>query len=174
MEVKVSGEASCNLDFQPAVSVRAKVLGVEFNGQPVPFLAESNGIDQHVIVRITIAGASNSLRIRTRDDFGLSYSATLPAIGTSSEGLRIVSETWTAAHDRITLNTSGLAGSRYVLNVWNGGQIAAVEGARLVKAPDGKSELVLELPKKSAKLTSYSAISIQFASPNKKQESTKR
>src|SRR5260370_26671954 len=108
LEVKVNGEASCNLDFQPAVSVRAKVLGAEFNGRPVAFLAQSNGIDQHVIIRITVAGGSNSLRIRTRDDFGLSYSATLPAIGATSEGLRIVSETWTAGRDRLTLNTTGL------------------------------------------------------------------
>src|SRR6266851_3916384 len=73
LEVKAAGEASCNVDFQPAVSLRAKVLGVEFNGRPVPFLAEANSIDQHVIIRITVAGGSNSLRIRTLDDFGLSY-----------------------------------------------------------------------------------------------------
>src|SRR6266478_604215 len=174
LEVKAASDASCNLDFQPAVSVRAKVLGVEFNGRPVAFLAQSNNIDQHVIVRITVAGGSNSLRIRTRDDFGLSYSATLPAIGATSEGLRIVSETWTAARDRLTLNTTGLAGSRYILNVWNGGQITAVEGARLVKAPDGKTELILELPMRGAEPTSYAAISIQFNGPNEKGERTKR
>ena len=39
-----------------------------------------------------------------------------------------------------------------MLDVWNGGQIAAVEGARLVKAPDGKTELILELPKRGAEL----------------------
>ena len=174
LEVKASGNASCHIDFQPAVSVRAKVLGVEFNGRPVAFLAQSNAIDQHVITRIMVAGGSNSLRIRTRDDFGLSYSATLPTIGATSEGLRIVSETWTAARDRLTLNTTGLAGSRYILNVWNGGQITAVEGARLVKAPDGKTKLILELPKRGAEPTSYAAISIQFASINKKRERTKR
>ena len=174
LEVKAAGEASCNVDFQPAVSLRAKVLGVEFNGRPVPFLAEANSIDQHVIIRITVAGGSNSLRIRTLDDFGLSYSAMLPAIGATSEGLRIVSETWTAARDRLTLNATGLAGGRYVLNVWNGEQITAVEGARLVKAADGKTELILELPKKSGEPTSYTAISIQFASINKKRERTKR
>jgi len=174
LEVKAASGVSCNVDFQPAVSVRAKVLGVEFNGRPVAFLAQSNGIDQHVIIRITVAGGSNSLRIRTLDDFGLSYSAMLPAIGATSEGLRIVSETWTAARDRLTLNTTGLAGSRYILNVWNGGQIAAVEGARLVKAPDGKTELILELPKRSAEPTSYATISIQFTGPNEKGERTKR
>ena len=174
LEVKASGDATRIIDFQPAVSMRARVLGVEFNGRPVPFLVEANGIDQHVIAKITVAGGSNSLRIRTRDDFGLSYSSTLPAIGASSEGLRILSETWTPARDRLTLNASGLAGSRYVLNVWNGGQITAVEGARLFKAQDGETELILELPKKSAEATSYATISIQFASPDKKRVHIKR
>src|SRR3989441_2418918 len=168
LEVKASGDATRIIDFQPAVSMRAKVLGVEFNGRPVPFLVEANGIDQHVIARITVARGSNSLRIRTRDDFGLSYCSTLPAIGASSEGLRILSETWTPVRDRLTLNASGLAGSRYVLNVWYGGQITAVEGARFFKAQDGETELILELPKKSAEGTSYATISIQFASPDKK------
>jgi len=172
LEVKTSDGASCNLDFQPAVSLRAKVLGVEFNGQRVPFLVEENGIDQHVIARITAAGGSNSLRIRTRDDFGLSYSAILPRMGASSEGLRVISETWTAARDRLAVSVSGLAGGRYVLNVWNGGQITAVEGGRLVKAQNEKTELILELPKKSADVTSYATISIQFES--QKQRRTNR
>ena len=174
VEVKARGGASLIIAFQPAVSLRAKVLGVEFNGRPVPFDVEANGVDQHVIARITVAGGSNSLRVRTRDDFDLSYTSTLPAIGASSEGLRILSETWTSARDRLTLNASGLAGSRYVLNVWNGGQITSVEGARLVKAPDGKTELILELPKRSAEPTSYATISIQFANPDKKQVHAKR
>src|SRR5882762_4734180 len=174
LEVKASSDAPSLIDFQPVVSLRAKVVGAEFNGRRVPFLVESNSIDQHVIVRISVAGGSNSLKIRTRDDFGLSYSSGLPAIGATSEGLRIVSETWTAARDRLTLNATGLAGGRYVLNVWNGEQITAVEGARLVKAADGKTELILELPKKSGEPASYTAISIQFASINKKRERTKR
>jgi len=61
-----------------------------------------------------------------------------------------------------------------VLDVWNGGQIAAVEGARLVKAPDGKTELILELPKRGAEPTPYAAISIQFNGSNEKGERTKR
>jgi glycogen debranching enzyme len=173
LEVKASGDAACKLDFQPAVSLRAKVLGVEFNGQRVPFLVETNGIDQHVIARIMVAGSSNFLKIRTRDDFGLSYSSTLPAIGATSQGLRILSETWTPARDRLTLNTAGLAGNQYVLTVWNGGQIASVEGARLFKAGDGRTELILDLPKKSAETTSNTSVSIQFASPDKKQRKKK-
>jgi len=39
LEVKVTGDASRVIDFQPAVSLRAKVLGVEFNGQPCRFVS---------------------------------------------------------------------------------------------------------------------------------------
>jgi hypothetical protein len=162
LEVNGTGDAPRMIDFQPTVSLRAKVLGVELNGKPMPFLVESNGIDQHVIARITVAGSSNLIRIRIQDDFGLSYSSTLPAIGATSQGLRILSETWTPTRDRLTINVSGLAGGQYALFVWNAGQIAAVEGARLSKAADGKTEMILDLPKSGAEAASYATIFIQF------------
>jgi len=174
LEVKVTGDTSRTIEFQPAVSLRAKVLGVEFNGKPVPFHVDSNSTDQHVITRVTVSGASNSLRIRIQNDFGLSYSSTLPAIGETSQGLRILSETWTPARDRLTINASGLAGSQYKLSVWGAEQIAAVEGARISKAANGKTELILDLPKNGAEGTSYATISIQFAKGNNRQEPAKQ
>src|SRR5258708_15616352 len=96
---RAAGEASGNspsaVEFAPAVSLRAKVLGAALNGRPVPFHVQANGVDQHVLVRIPVSGGANSLRIRVKDDFGLAYTSTLPAIGATSEGLRVVSETWT-------------------------------------------------------------------------------
>jgi glycogen debranching enzyme len=174
LEVKASSDAPSLIDFQPAVSLRTKILGVEFNGQRVPFLIETNGIDQHVIARITVAGGSNSLRIRTRDDFGLSYSSTLPTTGATSQGLRILSETWTPTRDRLTLNASGHPGSQYILTVWNSEQIASVDGAKLFKTEDGRTELILDLPKMGGATSSTATISIQFASNDKKRERTKR
>jgi glycogen debranching enzyme len=174
LEVKASSDAPSLIDFQPAVSLRTKVLGVEFNGRRVPFLVEANSIDQHVIVRITAAGASNVLRIRTRDDFGLSYSSTLPEIGATSQGLRILSETWTPARDRLTLNASGHPGDRYMLNVWNGEQIASVEGAKLSKTEAGKTVLLLDLPKESGAASSTATVSIQFVGTGNKRDRAKR
>jgi glycogen debranching enzyme len=174
LEVKVAGDTSRTIEFQPAVSLRAKVLGVEFNGKPVPFHVDSNSTDQHVITRVTVSGASNSLRIRIQSDFGLSYSSTLPAIGETSQGLRILSETWTPARDHLTINASGLAGSQYKLSVWGAEQIAAVEGARISKAANGKTELILDLPKNGPQGTSYATISIQFAKGNNRQEPAKQ
>ena len=168
LAMRVVGDTSCHLDFQPAVSLQAKVLGVEFNGRPVPFLVEANSIDQHVIVKVAISGESNLLRIRTRDDFGVSYAPSLPAIGATSQGLRILSETWTPARDRLTLTVSGTAGNQYKFAVWNAEQIASVDGAKLTKATDGSAGLILDLPKKNGEGPALATVAIQFASRGKK------
>jgi glycogen debranching enzyme len=167
LEVKVSGSPSDNpqraVDFAPAVSLRTKVLGAALNGRPVPFHVQANSVDQHVLVRVPVSGGRNSLRIRLKDDFGLAYTSTLPAIGATSEGLRVVSETWTPTRDRLTLAVSGRPGSQYRLFVWNAGQIVSVAGAKLSKAPDGKAELVVGFPKDPAEPVAHATISFQFA-----------
>src|SRR5881296_3830579 len=110
LEVKASGDASRIIDFQPAVSLRAKVLGVEFNGHPLPFRVHSNAADQHVTVRFPVYGGPNVLRIRLKNDSGLSFNSTLPPLGARSRGLRVVSESWNPSLDALTLDVSGAAG----------------------------------------------------------------
>ena len=166
LEVKALGKVADNspraVEFAPAVSLRAKVLGAALNGRPVPFHVQANSVDQHVLVRIPVSGGANTLRIRLKDDFGVAYTSTLPAIGATSEGLRVVSETWTPARDRLTLAVSGRSGSQYRLSVWNAGQIASVAGAKLFKEPDGGAQLVVEFPKDLAEPVSHATISLQF------------
>jgi len=166
LEVKALGEVTDNspraVEFAPAVSLRAKVLGAALNGRPVPFHVQANSVDQHVLVRIPVSGGANTLRIRLKDDFGVAYTSTLPAIGATSEGLRVVSETWTPARDRLTLAVSGRSGSQYRLSVWNAGQIASVAGAKLFKEPDAGAQLVVEFPKDLAEPVAHATISLQF------------
>jgi len=166
LEVKALGKVADNspraVEFAPAVSLRAKVLGAALNGRPVPFHVQANSVDQHVLVRIPVSGGANTLRIRLKDDFGVAYTSTLPAIGATSEGLRVVSETWTPARDRLTLAVSGRSGSQYRLSVWNAGQIASVAGAKLFKEPDAGAQLVVEFPKDLAEPVSHATISLQF------------
>jgi hypothetical protein len=162
LEVKATGNSPSTIDFQPAVSLRAKVLGVELNGHAILFRVQPNGIDQHVLVRIPVSQESNSLRIQLKDDFGLGCHSSLPAIGEASQGLRILSETWSPNRDRLTINLSGHAVKQYELFVWNAAQIASVEGARLVSNPDGKSRLILELARNSSESASSATIAIQF------------
>ena len=159
-----SSTSSLALDFQPAVSLRAKVLGATLDGRPTQFHVQANGVDQHVVLRVPVSAGANLLRIRLKDDFGLAYDSMLPALGSSSEGLRIVSESWSPAHDRLAIAVSGLAGHQYRLSVWDAAQIASVSGAKLAKGPDARGELIVEFPPNRAEPPSHKMISIQFAS----------
>jgi len=174
LEVKAPGNATRTIEFEPAVSLRAKVLGVEFNGRAVPFKMQTSDADQHVLVRITVAGSTNSLRIRLQDDFGFSYAGELPNIGATSQGLRILYEAWTPARDRLTINVSGLADGRYELYIWNAGQIASVDGAKPFKAAGGKASLILELPKNGSELNASGTITIHFAGASQDRDRTKK
>ncbi|HEY6946848.1 MAG TPA: hypothetical protein VI431_17045, partial [Candidatus Acidoferrum sp.] len=161
--VDSSGNTPLSLDFQPSISLRAKVLGATLNGHPVQFHVEQNAADQHVLVSIPLTPGTNALHIRVKDDFGLAYVSTLPALGSTSEGLRIVSETWSAAHDRLTLAVSGHAGHEYRLSVWNPAQIASVSGAKLSKSPGSKAELVVEFPSNATDPIAHATISLHFS-----------
>ena len=166
LEAKSSGTASNNfsvtLDFQPSVSLRAKVLAATLNGRPVRFHVEANAIDQHVLVRISLSAGANTLRIRLKDDFGLAYNSTLPALGSTPQGLRIVSETWSHSRDHLTVAVSGRSGRQYRLSVWNPAQIASVSGAEVAKGSDSRGELVVEFPSGAAEPVAHTTISLQF------------
>jgi hypothetical protein len=126
------------MDFRPAVSPRTEVLGATLNGRPVEFRLERHDNDQHLIVMTSLTPGRNTLRILLRNDFAVTYEATLPALASVSQGLRIVSETWNDSRDTLTLQTEGLAGHTYALSVWGKEQIKSIDGARLT--PGGTIE----------------------------------
>ena len=158
-----SNKSSVTLDFQPAVSLRAKVPSATLNDRPVQFHLQPNDVDKHVLVRIPLSSEVETLRIRLKDDFGLAYDSNLPALGSTSEGLRIVSETWSASHDRLALAVSGQVGREYRLSIWNPAQIASVSGAKLTKGTNGRGELVVEFPANATETVAHAVISLQFA-----------
>ena len=134
LEVGRTGSGDCNLDFSPGVSLRAQIAEAEMNGRRVPFQINKSDVDQHVTVRVSLGSGANTLRIRLKNDFGLSLSQALPALGSSSRGLRVISESWTPAGDSLTLEVSGAQGRQYEVGMWNSAQVASVEGAELVPA----------------------------------------
>src|SRR5947208_3701598 len=123
LETSRSGAGDCAIEFSPALSPRARVTGAELNGRPVPFHPERNAADQHVTVRFPVYGGPNVLRIRLKNDSGLSVNSTLPPLGARSRGLRVVSESWNPSLDALTLDVSGAAGGHYELDLWNPEQI---------------------------------------------------
>jgi len=162
LEVRRSGSGDCEIDFQPALSLRAEVLGVELNGRPLAFKVVANASDQHLLARFKAYGGPSTLRVRLRGDFAISYTSQLPALGSSGEGLRILSETWSSTRERLSVELEGLAGKTYQLAVFNGGEIANVEGGKLVKSAEGSSKIAVTLPGEDSAAPARSTLTIHF------------
>jgi len=101
------------------------------------------------------------LRILTTNDFGFSVDSGLPTLGSESRGLRVVSETWSASRDKLTLEVSGVAGGEYELEVWNAGLIQKVEGAEFGRKP-GWITLWIHMPPSDSDLYSHTKVVIHL------------
>jgi len=102
--------------------------------------------DLHVSVRFPAAEGMSTIRIHLKNDFGVGFSNVLPPLGSSSQGLRILSESWNSTHSQVSFVLSGLAGKRYDLSVWNPSQIASVRGGKLNDASHDQAKLTVEFP----------------------------
>jgi glycogen debranching enzyme len=157
------GSGNCTLEFSPAVSPRAQILGVERNGRRVPFQVRKSDVDQHIAVQLAVPAGENTLRIRLRNDFGLSLSPTLPALGSTSQGLRMLAESWTPARDALTLEIAGAQGKEYELGIWNPAQVASVEGAELLRTNAESARIRVTIPKNESGPYPREKIVIHFA-----------
>ena len=146
VEVHLTQPGECTFVFEPALSLRAEVLGVELNGHTLPFQVRANDSDQHLITQFPVSSSPSLLRIRVRDDFAVSYSSQLPALGWKSEGLRIPSENWNATRTQLTLEVEGIPGHAYDLWLFNGNDVTGVEGGTISKSTEGVEKLSVTLP----------------------------
>src|SRR5229473_1426499 len=142
VEATRSGTGDCWVEFSPAFSLRTKVVSVEMNGKPLPFKIHPNDEDQHVSMRLPVHAGANRMVIRVKNDFGLALANVLPALGSTSRGLRVISNSWNSARDQLTVEVSGVPGMEYELGVWNPGQISSVEGAVLTE----QGKIRIEIP----------------------------
>jgi hypothetical protein len=163
LEVKRTGP-DCTLDFNPAFNLRTGVVSVELNGHSLPFHVVATASDQHLAIRFPLAQATSTVRIRLKNDFGISLSNVLPALGSASQGLRVLSETWNLARTQLTLSVSGLTGKTYELSVWNPLQVASVKGAKLAAGQD-VAKLVVDFPSADAESYVHQDVVLNFARP---------
>jgi hypothetical protein len=119
-----------------------------------------------VSVRIPASGASTTLKIRVRNDFAVSYESTLPALGSPTVGLRIISETWSASRDTFTLNVAGTPGASYDLSVWNPGQTASVEGGELFGGRRDTAKVRVQFPLSASPADATNKIVFHFSTNN--------
>ncbi len=162
LEVTQTGAENFALNFEPALSLRAKVLGVELNGHPIEFHVAANDSDQHVLVHLPLSGKTNMIHIRIKNDFGFVYNSTLPKLGETSQGLRFLSESWSAARDTLSVEASGTPGASYELSLWNPKQIRSMDGAKLLETPDHATVARVQLPAQTSGESARATIVFHF------------
>jgi glycogen debranching enzyme len=159
LETARSGSGDCWVEFSPALGLRTEVVSAEMNGHSLPFKVQQNSNDEHMYVRFPVAGGKSNIVIRVKNDFGLAISGELPTLGSSSRGLRVHSESWSADKSQLTLIVSGLAGNRYEMSVWNPGQISSVEGGVL----NGSGKLQIAMQEGSVASYSQQKVILHFS-----------
>ncbi len=163
LEMQSAGAGQCSLHFSPAVSLRAKITGVRLNGRALPFRIEANSSDQHVTVSLPITDSTNTIEIQMKNNFEVSESSTLPPLGSTSRGLRVLSESWSATRDTLTLLLSGAAGESYELSAWNPDQISSVDGAELEKKTCAGAKVRVQLPASPPGIDPQATVTFHFA-----------
>jgi glycogen debranching enzyme len=163
LRIENTGTQNCTVEFNPAVSLRAKIRSVEMNGRAVQFHLAVNPSDQHVVTSVSAAKGTTTLRIRLTDDFGVSYHAELPQLGTPGEGLRIISEEWTPSRDQLTLSVSSIPGRQYQLEVADAAQVESVDGAEWTSGEPTSSSLRFVIPADQGALRAHATITFRFA-----------
>jgi hypothetical protein len=146
LEMNCAGASSCPVQFEPALSLRAELSSADLNGKALAVHLQANDEDQHAQVRVSAPAGRSTLRLRVRHDFGVVYEASLPALGRNSQGMRILSETWSAGRDALTMEVAGASGSQYELAVWNPSEAATVEGGEMIGSENGLVKVKVGFP----------------------------
>jgi hypothetical protein len=161
LEVQRHGNQTVQLEFSPAVSLRAKVVEATVAGNKVTPSVSANENDQHATVSVSIASGTTTIHLRVTDDFGIAYPFAAPAEGAVSSNLKIVSEAWNDAHDKLQLQVTGVGGAKYEIPIYRAPSGIAVEGAVITKAESGLA-LEVSFPPGTPGAYTTRAITIQF------------
>ncbi|HLV87144.1 MAG TPA: hypothetical protein VKV39_09230 [Candidatus Sulfotelmatobacter sp.] len=164
LQVENSGKAACSVEFSPSFSPRTEVLSVEVNGRPRKFTSQRNPADQHISVKFQVESGNSTVLVRMKNDFGISLDNGLPALGSASEGLRIIRESWNSNRDELELEVAGRGGAHYEVGIWNPGQISSVSGAVLTRS--GKLDIeISRTPGSTEGAYSHANVQIRFSRP---------
>jgi len=144
LEMQRTSSGDCTLEFSPAVSLRAEIVGAEMNGRRVAMRLERHHEDQHVSMRFPVSEGSSTLHIRLRNNFGYAIPSNLPPPGERSQGVRVVSDSWDPKGQSLIVEVAGVPGKQYDFILRDANQIASVEGAKLIT--DGEKRMRVQLP----------------------------
>jgi hypothetical protein len=117
--------------ISPALAPSAHVVSATLDGKSSPVRIVVNSLDQHATVRVPVGcGTRRTLSIQVADDFGLEYVSSLPALGSRSEGLRFIGESWSTSQVRLLI--AGRPGQEYLIKMNSDASIGWVENGSAV------------------------------------------
>jgi hypothetical protein len=125
--LKIHGNSEEYLNFEPAISPHAQVVSVQFLGQRHPYKLKASGTDQHVSIPVGLKG-DTELVIRFKNDFQLGVPAELPALGSTSQNMKPISEKWSA--NQVEYVFEGIGGRTYDLPARGMESIASLTGGK--------------------------------------------
>lgn len=163
LETDRSSSADCTLEFSPAISPLAEVTETELNGHLLNNRVIKSADDQHIVVRCGIPHGQSRLSLMVRNDFGLGWNSTLPSLGGTSRGLRLLNETWSPSHDRLDLEIAGTSGSIYEIGAWSTGLLNRVEGGDLQKTGPNTATLRIHMNGDPADTYARQKITLHFS-----------
>ena len=156
------GEEPCDLLFNPAFSMRAKVTRATLDGKEVQFNLKPSANDQHALAEFKFGYTPRTLRFFVQNDFAVSYESSLPNLGTASRNLHILSEAWSPSRDRLTINLSGVASEQYFLDVSDVQQIASIDGGELLETDSFLGRIHVRIPDGAPNTFVNGTITIHF------------
>jgi glycogen debranching enzyme len=164
LEMQSTGTGkNCSVEFSPAVSLRARIVKVQLDGRPLSFHLQANSSDQHISMNLPLTAGRSTVEIQMTNDFELSEPVTLPVLGSTSHGLRVIAESWTTGRDSLSVLVSGAPGEIYELSAWNPGQIRSVEGAELEKGTAQEAKVRVQLSADALDSDSQARVIFHFA-----------
>ena len=161
LEVQRHGNNTIQLEFSPAVSLRAKVVEATVNGNKVSPAISANENDHHTAISASVASDKTIIHLHITGDFGIAYPFAVPADGVTSSNLKISSEVWNEKHDRLRLQVAGVSGAKYVVPIFNAPSGFTVEGAAITKIESG-SALEISFPTGAPGAYASREVTLQF------------
>ena len=158
LEVTRHGTGNVQVVFAPALSLHARVLDAEAAGKKISPRIDANENDQHATISVPISADKTTIHLHMTGNFGVAYPYTSPADGAVSSNIKVISEQWNTAHDKLVIQVAGISGKTYQLPVFNAPDGIGVQGARFVKPPSG---LALEVVFPAAASTAAESFATQ-------------
>jgi hypothetical protein len=165
LTLNIVSTGDCEILFSPALSLRTQIVSAQVNGANIAAHTDPNPLDQHPSLRFTIHKGETRVQLRLRNDFGLTLTSTMPPLGESSQGLRVVSEHWSSSHDALTLEVAGRPSHTYNLGVWNPSQLSTIDGAELAGKTQPTGTLAISFPQAATGEYTHQKLVLHFTKP---------